>query len=1637
MTGSAAGPAVAPARLSWRSIPWIGGVFIAAIVALAAFDIVRGYRANALETARELDTHSRVIAEQTARSLQAVDLVLRHIAEQRHSGVRGDLHTFLREQVIGLVQVERLMLLDAQGKLVASSQSAALPDPLPDVSGDPLFRTLQAGKVIEPVVEGVRKDPFHPGQWVFPIARRVRSPTGAFAGVVVAEGRVDYFQRFYRDVRLGAGTAVTLMHRNDTLVARYPGADAAMGQHFGIVEAMLALRDADPNGPMRSVSPVDGIDRFGALALVPEQPLAVIVTRDADVAMAPWRQQTVGTIARTLAMGVLAALLLAVVRRQFRRLDKTRASLELSRERFALAAAGSDEGIWDWDVIGDSVYASARAREIFGLPPGPDTQPRETWFATIRLHPDDQAARRQAMRAHISGLTPVYEGEYRVQHGDRWRWVRVRGLCVRDTDGEPVRMAGSVTDIDSRRRAEDAMKLSEERYALAMAGLTGGHWVWDTETDALFVSDSVHQLFGLPPHMPVATRSDYFRHVRVHPDDWAGLAKVNDDVAAGRATRIDWEFRILLPGSDEVRWILTRAHSFRDHQGKTVRVAGVSVDISARKQTEQALRLSEERFALAVLGSDDGVWDFDYVNQRVFASRRCRQILGIPLEPEVQPLDEWFQTVVLHPEDVPQRAAAMQAHLDGLTPAYEGEWRVRHPGNQYRWVRVRGMCVRDAAGKPLRMAGSVSDIDARKRAEESLRQSEERYQLAVAGSDDGVWDWDLRSGMAFESARARELQGLPPGPELQPLDDLVGSLRVHPDDAPRRAEGIRSHLAGETLAYECEYRVRRDDGSYRWIRVRALCLRDEEGRPYRMAGSVSDVDDRKRAEEALRLSQERFTLAVAGANDGIIDWDLVNDIMYTSERMLEMIGQPPQPNVHTRTEWMALLDLHPQDRERHAQELQHFLASREVLREGEYRIRRADGVYRWVRLRNYCMRDDRGAPLRMTGSVSDIDDYKRVEAALRESEERYALALTGSNEGHWMWDFAPDTIFVSAKLAEIFGFSGGTQVMPSARYFSAVPLHPDDRERVHRNRSDHLAGLTPRLDHEFRIIRPDSGEVRWIHTRAQCFRDADGKATRLAGSTTDVTARKQSEEALRRSEERYQLAVAGSNEGLWDWDLASDMLFLSPRAQQLTFVEAAEPLQPRRVWIDKTRYHPDDIEPVRRTLARHLQGGTPFFVVEYRVQHHSGAWHWYRQRGLALRDQAGVPYRMAGSMEDITQRKNAETDREHLETQLRQAQKLEAIGTLAGGIAHDFNNILAAILGYGEMAQKDSPEGSAQRRHIDSAISAGMRAKSLVERILAFSRSGMGERVPVHVQSVVDEALEQLKASLPADITLQQQLDVGDAAVLGDPTQVHQVVMNLCANAVQAMRSRGTLTVTLDRVQLQAPRCATSVLPDGAYVRLTVKDTGTGISPRVLERIFDPFFTTKEVGVGTGLGLSLVHGIVTDLGGGIDVDSQPGEGATFTVYLPWQSSVQSPTPVHEVVTGGGGETVLLVDDEEALVRLGEEMIAGLGYEPVGFTSSTAALEAFRASPGRFDAVLSDEAMPDMTGSELARAIRAIRGDIPIVLMSGYVTPALAHRARDVGVVDVLAKPLAARDIARSLADALQQSRGPFAETSAV
>jgi predicted ATPase/signal transduction histidine kinase/GAF domain-containing protein/ActR/RegA family two-component response regulator len=523
--------------------------------------------------------------------------------------------------------------------------------------------------------------------------------------------------------------------------------------------------------------------------------------------------------------------------------------------------------------------------------------------------------------------------------------------------------------------------------------------------------------------------------------------------------------------------------------------------------------------------------------------------------------------------------------------------------------------------------------------------------------------------------------------------------------------------------------------------------------------------------------------------------------------------------------------------------------------------------------------------------------------------------------------------------------------------------------------------------------------------------------------------RRRAEEALRRSEAYLDQAQAASDTGSFGWNAVTDEMYWSAETFRIYEFDGAVPPELARI-VGQT--HPEDRDFHEQILdrARHEKKD---FDLEYRLLMPDGSVKHLHVVARALADESGG-LEFVGAVMDITRRKRVEEaqrvqerEREEMQRQLQQAAKMEAIGRLAGGIAHDFNNILGAILGYGELAQSSLVEGGAVRHQIDQVMYAGIRGKGLVDRILAFSHSGVGDRLPVLLQSVVEETLELLAASLPADVRLERRLDAADMAVVGDATQFHQVVMNLCTNAVHAMERAGVLTVALDRVAVDDRRLLShGTLCAGGYVRLLVSDTGGGIPPAVLKRMFDPFFTTKRVGDGTGLGLALVHGIVADFDGVIDVATQLGAGSTFTIWLPTTGKMPRllAEPAREVPRGSG-ETVMIVDDERALVALAEDTLAELGYEPVGFDSSVAALQAFRAEPKRFDLVLTDETMPDLTGTELAREIRQLRPEISIILMSGYSSAQVIERARAAGVMEVLRKPLVRRDIAEPVARALR------------
>jgi len=373
---------------------------------------------------------------------------------------------------------------------------------------------------------------------------------------------------------------------------------------------------------------------------------------------------------------------------------------------------------------------------------------------------------------------------------------------------------------------------------------------------------------------------------------------------------------------------------------------------------------------------------------------------------------------------------------------------------------------------------------------------------------------------------------------------------------------------------------------------------------------------------------------------------------------------------------------------------------------------------------------------------------------------------------------------------------------------------------------------------------------------------------------------------------------------------------------------------------------------------------------------------------------------------------------------------MEAIGTLAGGIAHDFNNILGAVMGFTELAQREAEKESVSYEYLQEALHACNRAKDLVKQILTFSRQTEKEYAPVQVKSIVKEIVRFLWASLPATIEVVQKIQ-SDGLVMGDPTQIHQVILNLCTNAGYAMQDQGgCLTLSLIKLELNSEFTANFPnLKPGPYLQVTVSDTGPGIPANELDRIFEPFFTTKEKGEGTGMGLAVVHGIVTDHGGDIYVRNEPGRGATFTVFLPAVERRLRPEKQDETTIPTGTERILFIDDETALATTGKRMLEALGYEVVTRTSSVEALELFKSQPDSFDLVITDMTMPTMTGDKLAREMMDIRSDIPIILCTGFSARMSETTALDLGIRAYVTKPVLMRQIAETIRKVLDEKSG--------
>lgn len=537
-------------------------------------------------------------------------------------------------------------------------------------------------------------------------------------------------------------------------------------------------------------------------------------------------------------------------------------------------------------------------------------------------------------------------------------------------------------------------------------------------------------------------------------------------------------------------------------------------------------------------------------------------------------------------------------------------------------------------------------------------------------------------------------------------------------------------------------------------------------------------------------------------------------------------------------------------------------------------------------------------------------------------------------------------------------------------------------------------------------------------------RTADLQETNLR-LKAEIVERRLVEERCRESERRYRIVADNTHDWEYWLDPGWAFVYSSPSCLRITGWPPEAFVKDPRLFY--RIIHPDD----RPLMKRHWEEyhshekDRKDEELEFRIKHRDGKIVWLGHVCQPVFDEEGRILGVRASNRDITERKDAQEEKARLEAQLRHSQKLEAIGTLAGGIAHDFNNILGAISGYTEMALAKLPPTNdiLVRRYLQHVYEGAGRAKELVRQILAFSRQGERGVKPVPVTPIVKESIKLIRATLPATIKIRHKIKASADIVLADPTQIHQVVMNLLTNAFHAMGEQGgRLEIELfNEDLLTAKQVLSEELPAGLYLVLKVKDSGRGMAPEVMERIFDPFFSTKRAGEGTGLGLSVVHGIVRSCSGGIHVESVSGAGTEFRIYFP--VSTQKGAESEEVTAPflpKGAEGVLFVDDDPVLVELGKDMLTELGYTVTSLTDSRAALKVFRETPDRFDLVITDQTMPELTGYELTKEIRKIRPDIPVILCTGFSETVTAKRSRALGIGELILKPLVMQEIAEKI-----------------
>jgi two-component system cell cycle sensor histidine kinase/response regulator CckA len=784
-----------------------------------------------------------------------------------------------------------------------------------------------------------------------------------------------------------------------------------------------------------------------------------------------------------------------------------------------------------------------------------------------------------------------------------------------------------------------------------------------------------------------------------------------------------------------------------------------------------------------------------------------------------------------------------------------------------------------------------------------------------------------------------------------------------------------------------------------------------EGREY-SAGYFQNITERKTMEAALKESEQNLVTAQRIARVGNWVRDLSGNLLSASAELYRIFGV-------SRVEFPGTFEslaefAHPEDRDRVRSTIETFLRNH-LPYSVEYRIVLADGDVKIILGKGEVVFDDQGRPSRMVGIAQDLTELRRVEAALRKSEERYSLAVQATNDGIWDVDFATGEVYFSPRWKSMLGYED-EEISNDLEEWKKR-LHPDDLQKVIEARTEYLAGRIPAYEVEYRLRHKD-GSYCWVLSRGACVRDSQGKPYRFSGSHIDITKRMILERALWESEKKYRDLFEESKNAIAIVDIGGRITDVNPAGAELLGYAREELLC--MSFASDFGIAQTVGEELLKTLTR--CGFVKDFELELRRK--DGRKVVVHFSATVMRDKSGNITGYRGIAHDITQHKR-------LEQQLMQAQKMESIGILAGGVAHDFNNILTAISGYGETIRDHIPaQNGLLRESAEQVLRAADRAADLTRSLLAFSRRQLILPKRVEVGVIIRNTSKLIRRLIGEDIELGTSFSDSKLPVMADSGQIEQVLMNLATNARDAMPHGGQLKIaTSEIIVREGTEARFDLAKPGKYARISISDTGVGIERKYLGSIFEPFFTTKEVGKGTGLGLAMVYGAIKQHDGSILVKSKPGNGTTFSIYLPVvedDDAVREKHPAVVVPTPGGAETLLIAEDEEMVRSFMKKAFERAGYRVIAAGDGEEAVEKFRENMKDISLILSDVIMPKKNGREILEEVKGMKPGIKVIFISGY-TANVMHEKGILGQdTDIVTKPFLKDDLLRKVREVLDK-----------